>query len=144
MCEVVFKNIDLRCFVVTHLFREFTYFFGVPFTGLKNMVAYQKWQIWGMCGYWHIDHNTWFHCPDNYMQPRINYLIISKDCVRVDGCWEIVSREDNTANWWAAEAAGRSIEGKWLVRVFFHQSIRISYWEILRKLLRVQDERNVT
>ena len=21
---------------------------GVPFTGLKNMVAYQKWQIWGM------------------------------------------------------------------------------------------------
>ena len=22
--------------------REFTYFFGVPFTGLKNMVAYQK------------------------------------------------------------------------------------------------------
>ena len=29
--------------------REFTHFFGVPFTGLKNMVAYQKWQIWGMC-----------------------------------------------------------------------------------------------
>ena len=28
--------------------RKFTHFFGVPFTGLKNMVAYQKWQIWGM------------------------------------------------------------------------------------------------
>ena len=28
--------------------REFTHFFGVPFTGLKIMVAYQKWQISGM------------------------------------------------------------------------------------------------
>ena len=31
-------------------------------------------------GYWHIDHMAWFNCPDKYMQPRINYLIISKDC----------------------------------------------------------------
>ena len=28
--------------------REFTHFFGVPFTGLNFLVAYQKWQIWGM------------------------------------------------------------------------------------------------
>ena len=27
-------------------------FFGVPFRGLKNMVAYQKWQIWGMPWSW--------------------------------------------------------------------------------------------
>ena len=29
--------------------RKFTHFFGVLFTGMKNMVTYQKWQISGMC-----------------------------------------------------------------------------------------------
>ncbi len=28
--------------------RKFTHFFGVPFTGLKNMVAYKKLQLSGM------------------------------------------------------------------------------------------------
>ena len=32
--------------------REFTHFFGVPFTGLKNVVAYQKWQLSGMASGW--------------------------------------------------------------------------------------------
>ena len=45
-------------------------------------------------------------------------------------------------------AAARSIEGeveeKVVPRVFFDHSMEISYWEFLRKLHKVHDERNIT
>ena len=47
--------------------RKFTHFFGVPFTGLKSMVAYQKWQIWGMS-----THPGWI---EEFLQPVIWSLL---------------------------------------------------------------------
>ena len=49
------KNIGLRCLSRGNFCREFTHFFGIPFTGLKNMVAYQKLQISDMAGMISVD-----------------------------------------------------------------------------------------
>ena len=43
---------DLRCFVVMQFLSRIYALFGVPFTGQINMVAYRKWQIWGMPPAW--------------------------------------------------------------------------------------------
>ena len=47
-----------RCFVARQFLSRIYAFFGVPFRGLKNMVAYQKWQIWGMSMWLYV--TMWF------------------------------------------------------------------------------------
>ena len=49
---VEIKNVNLHSKILIHAVlwtdnfcRKFTHFFGVPFTGLKNVVAYQKLQL---------------------------------------------------------------------------------------------------
>ena len=41
-------NTDIHCFVAMLFLSRIYALFGVPFTGLKNLVLYQKLQIWGM------------------------------------------------------------------------------------------------
>ena len=75
LCNLNQKSLVYAVLSRGNFCRDFTHFFGVPFTGLKNMVVYQKWQIWGM--------NTPSTDKGKYPNPRIDLLLCS--WVRVVG-----------------------------------------------------------
>ena len=78
----IYKNVNLHSKILIYAVltrddfcREFTHFFGVPFTGLKNMVAYQKWQLSGIPHHPddHHHHQNMIMYEDDYHQRMTKY-----------------------------------------------------------------------